>query len=103
MAGHFTLIGVQALRDDRLLLWSLAENGLPDDALDIGIPELNGNNKARLEPLQAGRGVQCRLASPDQKKAPVQLRAAMLCDFLNVHRTLYFLADELLNFVHNEE
>ena len=59
--------------------------------------------KRACKPLQAGRGIQRGLAGADEKKALVQLRAAMLGDFLQIHRALDFLADELLNFVHDEQ
>ena len=103
MAGQFALIGVQALRDGGLVLRLLAEDRLADDTLDIGIRKLHAHSKAGLKPLQAGRSIQRGLAGADKKKALVQLRAAMLRNFLQIHRALDFLADELLNFVHDEQ
>ena len=82
MAGQFALIGVQALRDDRLLLRLLAEDGFADDALDIGIRKLHAHRKAGLKPLQAGRRVQRGLAGANEKKALVQLRCSSAPRFL---------------------
>ena len=85
------------------MLRLFAEDRLADDTLDIGIRKLHAHSKAGLKPLQAGRGIQRGLASADEKKALVQLRAAMFRDFLQIHRALDFLADELLDFVHDEQ
>ena len=85
------------------MLRLLAQDGFADDALDIGIRKLHAHRKAGLKPLQAGRGVQRGLAGADEKKALVQLGAAMLGDFLQIHRALDLLADELLDFVHDEQ
>jgi hypothetical protein len=47
--------------------------------------------------------IQRRLAGADQEKALIQLGAAMLGDFLQIHRALDFLAYELLDFIHDEQ
>ena len=103
MAGHFALIGVQALHNGGLSLRLLAEDSFADDTLDIGIRKLHRHDKAGLKSLETGSGVQRRLAGPDEQQALVQLGTAMLRDFLQVHRSLDFVANELLDFIHDKQ
>ena len=103
MASQFALVGIQTLRDGCPALRLLEEDGLTNDTLDIGIRELHAHLEPGLKPLQTRRGSQRRLTGANQKKTLVQCGAAMLRDFLHIHGTLDLLADELLNFVHNEQ
>src|SRR5688572_5650303 len=103
MPSQFALIAFSNFDDRRLLLRLLTQNGLPNNTLDVRIRKLDADGKSGLEPLQTGRGVQRGLTGAHQEQALVQLRAAMLRDFLQVHRALDLVTDELLNLVNNKQ
>ena len=103
MAGEFALIGVQAGRDGGRLLRLFAQDGLADDAFDIGVGELHLDPEPGLEALQAGHGVQGGLAGAHEQQSAAEIGAAVLGDFLNVVGSVDLLADELLDLVHHEQ
>ena len=70
MTGQFSLIGIHAFRDGRLLFRLFTEDGFANHTFDIGIRKLYLDSKSSLESLQAGRLVaQRRLSGADEKKA----------------------------------
>ena len=103
LARNLAVVVPHALLDGRFVLGFLMQNRLADDALDIGIGKLDAHGKTRLEPLKAGGGIEGRLTGAHEEQPLVQLGAAVLGDFLHIHRALDFLADELLDFVHDEQ
>lgn len=103
MAGQFALVRFHARRDRRLLFGLFAQDGFADDAFDIGVGELHIDHETGLKPLQAGHGVQGRLAGAHEQQAAAQIGTAMLGDLLNVVGALDFVADRLLDFIYDEQ
>ena len=104
VTGQFSLVGVQASINRRFLLRLLAQDGLADDAFDIGIGKLHLDREARLQPLQGGcRAVQRGLPGADQQQSAAKISAHMLGDFLHIVRALNLFSDELLDFVDDQQ
>ena len=103
VAADLAIMRLHGLADGGFVFRFLAQDRLADHTFDIGVRELDAHGKAGLKALEAGRGVQRGLAGPDEEQALIQLGAAMLGDLLDIHRPRNPLADELLDFVHDEQ
>jgi len=87
------------------VLGLLAQHGLADDALDIGVRQLHLDGEAGL---QAFAVPAWRCAGPDwpvahQQQSAAQIGADVVGNLLHIVGALHLVADELLDLVDDEQ
>ena len=91
-------------RFDRLnAVGTLGQDHLTNDRFDVGVGQFDTDREPAFESFEVGCAGDCGLAGADEQQFAADVFAASLDRFLNVHRPLRVAADELLDFVENNQ